>query len=101
MHAKLTPGNGTLAFGQNSSLPSYVSQLSQDYLVSVYEAVQGIRNVCIVAKLLDELLRTSQVMAWYPWEEVVNRLELETSVEEVEPLRTVDIHGRSQHLLGK
>lgn len=38
-------------------------------------------------------------MSWHAWEEVVNSLELETAMEEIQPSRTGDVHGRAQHFL--
>lgn len=35
------------------------------------------------------------------WEQMVHGLELQTAVEEIEPLRAVDVHGRAQHALGE
>ena len=40
-------------------------------------------------------------MAWDARKQMVYGLELETTMEEIEPLRAIDIHGGTEHSLGK
>ena len=91
--------NSLLALLQDSRLPSYIRQSSNDMLISIHEPVQRIRDPDIVAELLNQLLRLAEVMPGNAGVEVVNGLELKATVEEVQPLRAVNVHGGAQHAL--
>ena len=94
-------GYRALAFRQDGGLSGYIGQPASDGLVTLDETVQGIRDAHVVAKLLHELLRLAEVVPRDARVEMVDGLELEAAVEEVEPLRAVNVHCRAQHLLGK
>ena len=94
-------GDAPLASSQNLSLSSNIPQTSNDFLVSIVEAIDSVGNTHIIAELLDKLLSSAQVVARHARIQVVDGLELKTTVEEVKPLRTVNIHGRAKHTLGE
>ena len=94
-----TLGNTLLASSQDLRLSSDIAETSNDFLVSIVEAIDGIGNTYIIAELLDQLLSSTQVVARHARIQVVDGLELKTTVEEVEPLGTVDIHGCAKHAL--
>ncbi len=89
----------SLALGQDGCLSRDFGQLPDNLLVSVDEAVEGVRNAGLVAELLDIFLDAAKVVTRHAWEQVVDHLELESAVEKVQPRRAVDIHGGSKHLL--
>jgi hypothetical protein len=96
----ITPlSNYLLAFREDSGLPRHFSEATNNFLVPLYKSVQCIWDADIVAEFLDQLLRSSEIMSRHSWKEVVDCLELEATVEEIKPLRTFDVHGRSEHLL--
>ena len=92
-------GDAPLASSQNLSLSSNIPQTSNDFLVSIIEAINRIRNLNLVAEFLHKLLSSAQIVARHAWVQMMDSLELESAVEEVEPLRAVDIHCGAQHTL--
>lgn len=95
----LTRGKRALTLGQDGSLPRYIVQNTKNFFVAVDESIDGIRNVHVVAEFLDQFLRSAQIVSGDAGVQVVNGLELETAVEEIQPLGTIHIHSCSQHLL--
>ena len=61
--------------------------------IPLREAVDHIRDLHLFTKLPDVFLRSPKVVTRYAWEEVMNGLELQTSVHKVEPGRAIDVHG--------
>lgn len=55
----------------------------------------------LLAELSDEDLELPQVVSRHAWEEMVHSLELQTTVEEVQPGGTVNVHSRTQLPLSK
>lgn len=92
-------GGNLLAFRQDGRLSRYLREPTNDILVAVDEAIQGVRDAHIIAEILHKPLRLAQVVARNARVHVVDDLELQPSVEEIEPRRAVDVHGRAQHLL--
>lgn len=90
-----------MAFGQDLRLASNIRKSSNDLLVSIYKSIQSVRYTHLSTEFLNELLRSPEVVSWYSGIEMMDRLELQATVDEVQPLRTVHVHGRSEHLLGK
>lgn len=88
-----------LAFSKDGSLPRNVRHLSYNSLVPVYETIQCIGYIHLVAKFLNQLLCAPQIMARDSRVQVMDSLELKATMEEVEPLGAIDVHGSSQHLL--
>lgn len=91
--------NRFLTLCQYRGLSSDLRQLTYNCFVAVNEAHQCVWNIDVVAKLLDQLLRRTKVVTRNARVEMVDGLKLQTTMEEVEPLRTVYIHGGAQHLL--
>lgn len=91
--------HGGLTLCQDGRLSPNVRQSANDLFVTIDETVQRIGNVGFLAEGLDKLLGAPQVVSRHAREQVVNGLELETAVDKVEPLRTIDVHGRAQHAL--
>lgn len=89
------------AFFQNTDLFRDVAESVNDFFVAVVERENGIWNPRIATELENKLLGTTQVVAWDTWVKMVDGLELQTTVEEIQPCRTVHIHGRTKHLLGE
>lgn len=71
-------------------------QSAQNNLVALDESIALVLDGGLVAELANENLESAQVVARHTREEMVNSLELQTSVQEVEPLRAVDVHGSAK-----
>lgn len=84
---------------QETDLIRNLPESSNNFLVAIHECENGVRNACFVTKLEDKLLRATQVVAWDTGVEVVDGLELKTTVEKIQPCRAVHVHGGTKHLL--
>ena len=78
--------NSLLAFGKNSSLSTHFRKTAHDLLVTAHKPIERIRDVDLPAKLLDELLCASEVVSGNPRVQMMNGLELETTMDEIQPL---------------
>ena len=93
MHLKPIFDNGALAFCQNCYLPPDIAQPPDHLLVPLNETIQSIGYIHLITEFLNKLLSPSKVVTRHPRKQMMDCLELQTSVEEIEPLRTVDVHG--------
>ena len=91
--------NSSLALSEDSRLPPNLIKSADDFFAAVYETIKRIRDPDLGAKFLHQLLRSAKVVSWHPREKVMNCLKLQATMEEIEPLWAVDIHGCAQHLL--
>lgn len=82
-----------LALNQHLYLLGNLPKTSQDFPVTVFKAIDLILDTNFFSKLLDPALEFAQVMPRNTREEVVNGLELETTVDPVKPGWAVDVHG--------
>jgi len=71
-------------------------QSAQHDAVARRETVNHVLNLRLGAELLHERLQPAQVVARHAWEKVVHGLELQAAVDEIEPLRAGDVHGRTE-----
>lgn len=71
-------------------------QPAQHDAVARREAVDHVLDLRLRAELLHERLQPAEVVARHAREEVVHRLELQAAVDEIEPLRAGDVHGRAE-----
>lgn len=92
-------GHCLLAFRQNSRLTPNVAELTDDSLVPLHEAKQSVRDTNVPAEVLHKLLCLAQIVSRYPGIQMVDGLELESAVEEVKPLRAVNVHCGAEHPL--
>lgn len=92
-------GNGFATFLHKAYLLRNLAQSADNLLVSIVEREYGIRNTSVTAKLENELLRTTEIVAGDTRVEMMDSLELQASVEKVEPCWAVDVHGGAEHLL--
>lgn len=90
-----------LAFHQNLDLFCDLLESAEHLLVSVCEVVDSVWDVGLLAEFLDKCLCLSQVVSRDSGEQVVYSLELQSTVDEVQPSGAVDIHGSSQLPLGE
>lgn len=93
--------NRLSALLEHADLLRHVTEPADDFFVPVIERKDGVGNAGLFAELQDILLSAAQVVPRHARVEMVDSLELQTAVEEVQPGRTVDVHGGAQHLLGK
>lgn len=84
-----------------TDLLRHFSKPTDNLLISIVEGKDSVGNTGVATKLQNILLGTSEVVARHARVEVVDRLELEATVEEVQPGRAIHVHGRTQHLLGE
>lgn len=90
-----------LASRKNLRLVCDVLELSKDTVVSFDESEDLVVDSCLLAEVPYENRQLSQVMSRHTREQVVHRLELETTVEEVQPFRTGYVHGGAELALSK
>lgn len=93
--------NRLAALFHKADLLRHVTEPADDLLVSIIESEDGVRNTSLLAELQNILLSATQVVAGHARVQVVDSLKLQATVEEVQPGRTVNIHSRSEHLLGE
>lgn len=94
-------GHVLLTAGQDLDLLANLVQSAEDLAVSIDESQNGVGDFRLLAELADHDLDLAEVMSWYTGEEMVNGLELEATVDEVQPGRAVDVHGGSELALGE
>lgn len=92
-------GDCPLALSQDSSLPCYICETTDNLLVSIHKPIQRIWDFDLVTEGLHQLLGPPQIMPRYARVEMMNSLKLQSAVEEVKPRGAVNIHRRSKHLL--
>lgn len=85
-----------LARRHNLSLLSNLLQSAQHHAIARREAMDHVLDLCLGAELPHKLLQLAQIVARDAREEVVHGLELQAAVDEVEPLRAGDVHGRAE-----
>lgn len=60
----LAGGKSVLALGEDSGLVANLRETTDDLLVSVVEAVDGVWDLGLVAELHNQLLGASEVVSW-------------------------------------
>lgn len=90
-----------LALDQGIHHLRYLLQPAQHDLVPLDKPIALILDANVLAELPDQHLQSSQIVPRHPGEQVVDGLELQASVQEVQPRRTIDIHGGSKLALGE
>lgn len=94
-------GHRSLALCQDGRLARNLAQPSQDLLITVNKTVQRVRNADIPTELLHQRPGPPQIMPRDARVQVMDGLELQSTVEKVEPLGTIDVHGGAEHPLRK
>lgn len=85
-----------MAIDQDLDLFTNVVEPAQDLLVALDKGEDGVGNAGFAAKLPGEDLGLAEVVAGKSREQVVDGLELETTVDKVEPGGAVDVHGGTE-----
>lgn len=93
--------NAALTLRQNPRLLCDLTQVSNDHLIAFLKSIQGVGNTNVLAKLHNHLLALPQIVSRYARIQVMHCLKLQSAMEEVQPSRTIDIHGGAQHSLWK
>lgn len=78
-----TLNNRLLALGEDGRLPGDLSESANNLSISIGKSVVRIGDADFIAKLNDELLCFSKVVAWHAGEHVVDGLELQATVNEI------------------
>jgi hypothetical protein len=69
---------------------------AQNNLIALNKAIALVLDGSLVAEFADQSLQSTQVVTRYTREEMVDSLELEASVQEIQPSGAIDIHGGAQ-----
>lgn len=92
-------GNGLATFLHEAHLFRYFTQTADNLFVSIVEREDRVRDTSITTEFKNEFLCATKVMAGNARVEVVDGLELQASMEEIEPSWAVDIHSGAKHFL--
>ena len=76
-------------------LISHLPQLTQHFPVAIREAVDTVFDLRLRVKVLHQSLRMPKIVPRYAREEAMDGLELQVSIDEVEPRRAFDVHRRA------
>lgn len=90
-----------MAHVQEFGLVSHVGKSSEDFLVAIYKSQDLVLDIDVVGKFLDEDLQAAKVVTRYAGKQMVHSLELESTVEEVEPSRAFNVHSGTKLVLGE
>ena len=82
-------------------LLSNLLQSAQHNAITRRKPVNHVLDLRLGAELLHESLQPAEVVARHAREQVVHGLELQAAMDEIEPLRTGDIHGSAELTLRK
>ena len=67
----------------DAELLGYIAESADDLLVPIVECEDSVGNLGFTAELQDILLRLAEIVTWHARVEVMDSLELQTTVEEV------------------
>lgn len=90
-----------LTVDQDSDLIADLVHSIKHLLVAINEFQDGIGDARVGTELLHHGLRFSEIMSRNAREQMMNGLELKTTVNEVQPGRAVDVHGSAELALGE
>lgn len=90
---------GFPALLENADLLCDVAEFANHLFVTIVEGEDGIGDASVAAKVEHQALGPTQIVPRNAGVEMMDGLELKTTVEEVEPGRAVDIHGGAEHSL--
>lgn len=90
-----------LTLAEHVQLMADIFEFTEHTGVSLDEPVNVVPHPGLDAKLFDDRLKRPEVVTRNPGEQVVDRLELKTSVNEIHPGRTEDVHRGSKLSLGE
>lgn len=91
----------SLAMDQDSDLITNILKTVEDLAVAIHKVENRVGNTGFGAKLPDQDLSLAEVVSWKSGEQVVNSLELESTVDEIEPSRAINVHAGSELPLGE
>lgn len=94
-------GHVVLTLAEHVQLMADIFEFTEHTGVPFNEPVDVIPHPGLDAKLFNDRLERPEVVTRNPGEQVVDRLELKTSVYEVHPGRTEDVHRGSKLSLGE
>ena len=94
-------GHVFLALDKNFDLLADFAQTPQNLLVAIHKTKAFVFDPSFGAKFTDQDLQSSQVVSRDSREEMMNSLELEPTMNKVQPSRAIHIHRRSQLSLRK
>lgn len=86
---------------QDTNLLRNVSESTNNLLITIKEREDSIWDTRVTTELKDKFLRATEVMPRDTRVEMVNSLELKTTVEEIQPCWAVHVHGSAEHFLGE
>ena len=77
----------------------HITQSINDLFIAVQKRENRIWDVCLAAEIQNQMLCSTEVVSRDARIEVVDGLELQATMEEVQPGRAVDVHGCAKHFL--
>lgn len=95
------PGRHSSALFVDLNLLRDLSKPANYFLISSGKPIDNIWYSHFLTKLDHHRLCLPQIMSRDSWKEVMHSLKLQPTMEEVEPLRAINIHCGPEHLLGK
>jgi hypothetical protein len=93
------PSNRLPALFHDPNLLGNIPQSGDDLFIAVIEGEDGIGNVDFATEIHDQLLSAAQIVSRDARIQMMNGLELETTVEKVQPDWAVHVHGCAEHFL--
>ena len=88
-----------LALDHHIQLRSHLAQFAKDISIPSHEPKSLVSDPRLLAELHHFLLQAPQIMARHAREKVVHGLELQSSMYEIQPCGTIDVHGRAELML--
>lgn len=76
-----------------------MTQTPDDFFVPIHKGQDLVFDADVGAELSHQDLQIPQIVSRDAGEQVVDRLELQTAVEEIQPGGTVDVHGGAELVL--
>lgn len=92
-------GNRFAALLHEADLLCDITETADNLFISIVERENRIWDTSVSAEFQNLLLGATQVVARHAWVQMVDGLELQTSMEEIEPCWAVDVHSGAKHLL--
>lgn len=94
-------GHMFLTLDYQLQLSGHFAEFAKDVFVSRHKPQPLVLDTCFVAETDDQLLQSSKVVTWYAREQVVYGLELQATMDKIEPRRALDVHCGSKLMLGE
>lgn len=75
---------------------SHLVKFTQHNTIPVHKPMNLVAQLRLGAKVADKSLNLPKIMSRHPRKKVMHGLELQTTVQEIQPGRAIDIHGSTE-----